>query len=548
MKIRGRAKRKISPLSAPVELRGRGASPGFAAGPLFRLDVEIARRLPTGDPQREREALQEAVVASIGQIERLTAESNGEEAAILEFQSAMLSDDELIAPALSAIDSGVTAEAAWLSALFDQIAGYETADDDYFRARASDLKDLRDRVLRNLSGADLRCPPPGAIVAANDVTPTRFLETDWSKGGAMALSEGSARSHVAMLARSRGVPMVVGLGQVNFDGHTEALVDGESGIVVLSPGHPERERFDKSREAHVAVLRRAERYLHGAAATLDGTPVQVMINVAKPNEVDAIDAATCDGVGLMRTEFLFSGPRLPDEDTQYRAYAKVLEWAGGKPVTIRTVDAGGDKPVPGFTIDEANPFLGLRGVRLSLARREIFKVQLRALARAATHGNLKVMLPMVTVASELTATQQLMAEVLSGLAREQVAASRPPLGIMIEVPAAAILPDMLAQAAFFSIGSNDLTQYVMAAARDSGHVADLNDVSHPAVMQLIGNVASFGARAGMDVSLCGDAASEPRHVELLLRAGLRSLSVAPAALAHVKAAIAEIRLGAGDGR
>jgi phosphotransferase system enzyme I (PtsI) len=293
-----------------------------------------------------------------------------------------------------------------------------------------------------------------------------------------------------------------------------------------------------------AAAARAAAFLGRPAATQDGTPIKVMVNIARPDEIDRIDAAACDGVGLMRTEFLF-GHGLPDEETQYRAYAKVLAWAAGRPVTIRTVDAGGDKPVPGFTVEEANPFLGLRGVRLSLARPEVFRVQLRALARAAVHGNLKVMLPMVTVPAEIGAAARLLDAALAELSAEGIPAVRPPLGIMVEVPAVAIVPEAFTAADFFSIGSNDLTQYVTAAARDGAHVAELNDFGHPAVMRLIANVAAFGASSGMDVSLCGDAGGDPLRVPALLEAGLRSLSVAPAALGPVKAAIAEIRLGAG---
>jgi phosphoenolpyruvate-protein phosphotransferase (PTS system enzyme I) len=268
----------------------------------------------------------------------------------------------------------------------------------------------------------------------------------------------------------------------------------------------------------------------------------VMINVARPEEVDEVDVTTCDGVGLMRTEFLFTGETLPDEERQFRAYAKVLDWAAGRPVTIRTIDAGGDKPVKGLTVEEANPFLGLRGIRLSLARPEVFRVQLRALARTAPRGNLKVMLPMVTIPAEIAAAARHLEEALAELAAEKIAASRPPLGIMVEVPAVAIVPKDFSAAEFFSIGSNDLTQYVTAAARDSHRVADLCDVTNPAVMRLIGDVAAFGVRAGIEVSLCGDAAGHPALVPLLLRAGLRSLSVAPSMLGAVKAAVARTRL------
>ncbi len=200
---------------------------------------------------------------------------------------------------------------------------------------------------------------------------------------------------------------------------------------------------------------------------------------------------------------------------------KVLEWAAGRPVTIRTIDAGGDKPVKGLTVEEQNPFLGLRGIRLSLARPEVFRVQLRALARAAAHGNLKIMLPMVTIPAEIAAARRELDAVLAELAAEGIQAGRPPLGIMVEVPAVAIQPKDYSAAEFFSIGSNDLTQYVTAAARDSHRVADLCDVTNPAVMRLIADVAGFGRLSGIEVSLCGDAAGDPKLVPTLLKAGLR---------------------------
>ena len=535
-------------MPAPIELKGRPASPGLAAGPLVRLRAAVAGRASTGDAAKEGLALQAAIAAAVEQIERLIAAGDEESAAILEFQAAMLADDELTAPALRAISIGASAESAWEAALEAQIATYAEAGDDYFRARAADMTDLRDRILRNLAGVAPEALPAGAILTGEDITPTRFLECDWSAGGGIALSAGSAASHVAMLARSRGVPMVVGLGLLRLaNGHTEALLDGERGAVVLNPGPAERSAFEKRRLAAAGARERAAAFVKRRAVTADGAAIRVMVNVAEPEDVDRIDAAGCDGVGLMRTEFLFRNG-LPDEETQYRAYVRVLDWAAGRPVTIRTVDAGGDKPVPGFTIGELNPFLGLRGIRLSLVRPEIFRVQLRALARAAIHGNLKVMLPMVTVPGELAAAASHFDAALAELSAEGIEAIRTPLGIMVEVPAVAIVPEAFASAAFFSIGSNDLTQYVTAAARDSAHVAELNDVAHPAVMQLIAKVAAFGVEAGIEVSLCGDAASAPEHVPALLKAGLRSLSVAPAALGPVKAAIADVRVGTSDAR
>ncbi|RWF87446.1 MAG: phosphoenolpyruvate--protein phosphotransferase, partial [Mesorhizobium sp.] len=275
--------------------------------------------------------------------------------------------------------------------------------------------------------------------------------------------------------------------------------------------------------------------------TKAGTAVRVHVNIADPSDVDSIDVSTCDGVGLMRTEFLF-GKTLPDEETQYRAYRNVLEWAEDRPVTIRTVDAGGDKPVPGFTVEEGNPFLGLRGIRLSLARPEVFRVQIRALLRAAIHGNLKVMFPMIAVVDEYQRAAALFAEEKAALAARGVAQKMPPLGIMVEVPSVAIAPEAFAEVAFLSIGSNDLTQYVMAAARDNASVAHLNSIRHPAVLRLIGSVAAFGRAQKIPVSLCGDAGGDPAAISALIEAGLRDLSVVPAQLALAKAAIADVSI------
>jgi phosphotransferase system enzyme I (PtsI) len=244
----------------------------------------------------------------------------------------------------------------------------------------------------------------------------------------------------------------------------------------------------------------------------------------------------------MRSEFLFSdGKPLPGEDEQYRAYRRFVEWADGRPVTIRTLDIGGDKPIAGLTpANEKNPFLGQRGVRLMLARPDVFTTQLRALARAATHGPLKIMIPMVTIPQELADSATLLDRCVAELQAEGTPCARPPLGIMVEVPAVAICPELFAAASFFSIGSNDLAQYVMAASRDSAVGATLGDPSHPAMLQLIARVAQYGRANGVPVSLCGDMASDPQHLKRLIDAGLTSLSVAPARVGRIKAALAEI--------
>ncbi|MER9652802.1 phosphoenolpyruvate--protein phosphotransferase [Mesorhizobium sp. M0152] len=536
-------------MSGPLRLQGISASAGYAEGRLFDLDRIAASYVGKAAIAEESAALATAINIAAGRLTALIETADSDAADILEFQIAMLADEALSSPAFSAIDGGQPADQAWRQALDAEIAGYEASDQDYFRARAADIRDIRDQVLRALTEDGDVQAPAGAILYGEDIAPTRFLETDWNAGGGIALKAGSTASHVAMLARSRGVPMIVGLGMagsglVDLDASATtlagiALLDAEHGVILLSPSKAEIDAFRHLSSSFSARRDRAGTFLARPAVTRAGTSVRVQVNIAGPSDVDGIDIATCDGVGLMRTEFLF-GKTLPDEETQYRAYRKVLEWAGDKPVTIRTVDAGGDKPVPGFTVEEGNPFLGLRGIRLSLARPEVFRVQIRALLRAAVHGNLKVMFPMIAIAEEYRQAAALFAEEQAALAARGVAHKMPPLGIMVEVPSVAIAPEAFAEAAFFSIGSNDLTQYVMAAARDNAAVAHLNSVRHPAVLRLVAAVTAFGLREEIPVSLCGDAGGDPASIPSLLEAGLRDLSVAPAQLAMAKAAIADV--------
>lgn len=520
-------------------LRGRPASPGLHGGPLVTLAATTARRAPSGDPATEAAALRRAIDDARDELAAMAAAAEGDGADILAFQVAMLEDEALSVDAFAGIEVGHPADVAWADALAGEIADYEAAEDEYFRARASDIADIRERVLMRLAGGGgAQTLPPGAVLAADDLTPSRFLSVDWSRGGAVVLAQGSPSAHVAMLARARGVPMVVGLGAVDA-GARRALVDGARGEVVLDPAPATAGAFERRRDAAMVAAAVAASRAHEPARTADGTSVRILLNVADPAELDGLDPALCDGVGLVRTEFLFHGRGgLPGEAEQADAYARIARWAAGRPVTIRTLDAGGDKPVPGLTVDgETNPFLGVRGVRLSLARPDVFRVQLRALARAAVHGTVKVMLPMVTVADELARAAALLDEAVAELAAEGVPHARPPLGIMVEVPAAALCAGSI-PADFYSIGSNDLTQYVMAAARDIGAVAALNDAAHPAVLDLVRRTVAAGAERGVEVSLCGDAGADPAIVPALLDAGLRVLSVAPRTVPAVKAAVA----------
>ena len=535
--------------AARLAYRGRTAAIGFAHGQFVRVSAGASGKRAAGSPVEEAEAFRRAVHAASGQIAEVAAAAGGEAAQILEFQVALLEDEEFLDPVFTLIDDGLAADAAFSRIVDEQIADYDSAPDEYLQARSSDLADLRDRVLRILGGGgesnSLKIPH-GAVVCADDLPPSRFLEIDWSGGGGLALLRGSPTSHVAMLARARGIPMVVQLGSVS--NASVALLDGEGATLELDPDAEQIGLFERRREVHRRNRASARAILRRPTASWRGERIRLLINIQRVEDLEHADAQYADGIGLMRSEFLLDGKgALPDEETQYQVYDAVMRWAGQRPVTIRTFDAGGDKPVAGFTPEgEANPFLGLRGLRLCLSRPGIFTIQLRALARAAVRGNLKVMLPMVTASAELEVARKLFAEAVASLQAEGVAAMLPELGIMVEVPAAAMaIADF--KAAFFSIGSNDLAQYVLACDRSNGALASLMDPLHPAVMELIARTAEHGRRSGTPVSLCGDMASDPRCIPALLDSGLRELSVNASALAQIKQTIDRLSNGGSGG-
>jgi phosphotransferase system enzyme I (PtsI) len=525
-------------------LRGTSVSPGLARGPLVVVadDTRSASR-ERGSVEEESARMRAAIASASMELEALMERAGDDDAqTILAFQVAMLADPVVAEPAFAAIGRGARAEEAWHAAMRLQIRHYHEADDLYFRARASDLRDMRDRVLRKLSGASATPIAPGSIVVAADLPPSRFLEIAWD-GGGVALTHGSPNSHVAMLARSRGVPMLIGVEDADLRGHSEAIIDTDNAILVLSPDEKLAVDF-ASRQQGAEILRsEAARYLNAAAAMANGERVEVLINVADGTELDGVDPACCDGIGLVRTELMLRDAKdIVSEERQYQSYCRILRWANGRPVTMRTLDAGGDKAIAGYTSNgEANPFLGMRGLRLSLLHPEIFITQLRALARAASLGPLKIMVPMVTSPRELDRARALLDGAVAALRKQGIECARPELGMMVEVPAAALAIDLF-EAEFFSIGSNDLIQYVTASSRDSAPLAPLQDPLQPAVLRLIHEVVQRAGAQGIPVSLCGDMASDVRCIPALLSVGLRCLSVAPSAVARVKAAIGRYRV------
>jgi phosphotransferase system enzyme I (PtsI) len=535
-----------------IERKGQAAAPGLAVAPLEELlqapppDIAAAETATAEtDPDAERSRLEQAIRVAIGGLNALAAGADCEAGEILAFQVAMLEDPNLAEPAWQAIATGTPAASAWTLATAPLIADFEGSGDALFAARASDLCDLRDRVLAELNGTPsgrLKRRPGATVLLADDLSPSQFLSWTWHPGSAIALRRGSAASHVALLARSRGIPMVVGLGPLEAADHQLALVDGDSGRVVLSPDPAEQSPTAHAPPDAAGWLAR-EASVVGPALTVDGVAIHLQLNINSVNDLAGLDPSCCDGIGLVRSEFLFS-QGLPREEEQFQDYRRILEWADGRPVVIRTLDAGGDKPIPGLSLpEEANPFLGCRGLRFSLAHPTLFEVQLRALARAACKGDLRILLPMVTLPAELDQASALLDQAVADLQSLGLPARRPPLGVMVEVPAVAIKPELFHRAAFFSIGSNDLTQYVMAAARDNASVTALHDCAHPAVIALIEQVVNVGASLDIPVSLCGDMAGDPNHLAALLDAGLRRLSVAPTCLGATKRHLAQLSCG-----
>lgn len=520
---------------------GIGVSGGVVIGPLHRLESAAAAQRRFTSADEETRVFRAALGTARSQLGALIAAQDQLASDILEFQFALLDDEELLTPVHDAIANGMPCDAAWSATLDAEIAAYKTAGDDTLAARADDLADLRERVLRVMSGAaqSEESIRDGAVVITEDLTPSRFLDLPWGQIGGVATLGSSPVSHVSILARARGVNFLVGL-EADLSALAtgrSAILDAPGGTLIVSPHGETLERArarigaEQEEAADIAAL------LPRPARTAQGEAVDVLVNIDEPDRLDAIAPEHCNGVGLTRTEFLFTGERLPDEDEQYAFYRRLVDWAGGRAVTIRTLDAGGDKPIAGLTrAGEANPFLGVRGIRLSLDQPEIFRVQLRALARAAALGPLNVMLPMVTVPDELTRARDMLAEEVAALERSGVPCAMPRVGMMVEVPAAALTAADF-DADFYSIGSNDLIQYATACARDSGALARLADPLNPAVLELIGRTVNAAQQRGVSVSLCGDMASTPQLIAPLLDTGLRTLSCAPAQIGPVKLAV-----------
>ena len=565
------------PPAAGAVIAGLRAAPGLAAGPALRLlhaEPGLADA-PLGEPAAEWAALEAALAATATDLRRsrtAVASRDAAAAAVFDAHLLLLEDPGLLDPARDAVFTGrEPAGRAWAAAIARAAAAWDALADPYQRARAADIRQVGDQVLRRLaSGAAAasaaaaagaaqagggraaqadpaagpgREPTEPVVIVTDELTPADVAAFAPGAVAGVVCVAGGPTSHAVILARALGLPVVVGAGAALLavaDG-TPLVVDGDGGTVTVSP--PEdvvaatlRSRQERAREAAVAASRAA-----GPAVTRDGVAVPVEANVSLPEEARAAIAAGADGVGLLRTEFLFLGAEvMPGEDEQAAAYEAIAAALDGRPLTIRTLDAGADKPLPYLQVPpEKNPFLGVRGLRLSLLHPDQLRCQLRAVLRVAAAHPLRVMFPMVAEADELRRALLLLDE-----AREQLVARGAAVpehleaGVMLEVPSAALLAEHIAPpASFLSVGTNDLTQYALAAERGNAGVAALADPLHPAVLRLIAHACEAAEAAGRTVAVCGEVAGDPAAVPLLLGLGVRELSMSAVRIAAAKQAV-----------
>jgi multiphosphoryl transfer protein len=535
-------------ISAPVDdprlRRGVAASPGVAVGPIHQLRAPQPAAAPVvvaGPPAEERARLTAALTAARGELgeirNRLVHRAGASEAAIFDVHVEILEDPELVSAALDRIEQGDPAARAWQAALDGRVAAVATLDDALLAARAVDLTDVAQRVLRLLGAGKALAPLPDhpVVIVAPELSPSQTIAFDAGRLLGICTAAGGPTSHAAILARALGIPLVVGAGPdvLSWPEGAAVVLDAAAGTVLCEPDATERSRAEAAIAA-CAERRRAEAAESGLPAiTTDGHRVEVAANVASAAEARQAAVAGAEGVGLLRTEFLFLDRAAPpSEDEQRAAYAAVAAALGGRPVIVRTLDVGGDKPLAYLPMPpEANPFLGVRGLRLSLARPELLREQLRAIVLASPAGKVRVMFPMVADVSEVRAARAMLAEVAAE-------AKVPPLevGIMVEVPAAALLADSLAREVdFFSIGSNDLTQYTLAMDRGHATLATRADGLHPAVLRLVERTVQGAHAAGKWVGLCGELATDPVAVPILVGLGVDELSVNVPAVPAVKA-------------
>ena len=540
-----------------IRITGVGACEGIAIGKLRVFDNSVSLIAPRTiqDIVAELSRFHDARQRAIDKIEELRdmalKKVGPEDSMIFRIHQMILKDQAYITQVEAMITEGhfsaeyaVQQVGAQFASMFHQL------ENPYMRERSADVIDVSNRIVRLLNGEpaqDLCDGEEPFILAAQDLLPSEAIRMDRNKVLAVVTCTGSKTSHAAILSRTMGIPTVVGiempLSTLN-NGQT-VVVDGADGVVIPDPDESILWEYERKRTAFRNDQRRLGRLVTVPSRTFDKTKVSVCANISHPNDVDSVLENGGEGIGLFRTEYLFlEGDCFPTEEEQFLAYKSVLERMSGRRVVIRTLDLGADKPAPCLHMPrEENPAMGCRAIRICLRRPDIFKTQLRALLRASAYGNLSILIPMVTSLDEVHHIQQMLASCEAELKNEGRPFAKTELGIMIETPSAAILSDQLAKEVdFFSFGTNDLTQYILAVDRMNASISELYDPAHPAVLKLMRFAAENAAKSGIWCAVCGESGSNTDLTESYLSMGITEFSVAPSSILRVRDKICSIDL------
>ena len=537
------------------QIFGKGVSKGVAAGPISfyrRPSGEIPRRSVT-DTAAELARFHDACETAKEQLgvlhDKALAEAGEDAAMLFEAHQMMLDDLDFVESIEGLIENDrLNAEAAVSDTGAQFAEMFAAMDDSYMQARAADIRDISTRVVGILTGegesgivSDVPC-----IVAADDLAPSETVQLDKSLILGFITAGGSANSHTAILARTMGIPAIIGAGdalQAEMEGKY-AIIDGQTGETVIEPDDAERERLLKKQAKEKALKELLDQLKGKPNETRDGRNVMVYCNIGSPADIDAVLQNDGGGIGLFRSEFLYlQGSDYPTEDEQFEAYKTVAERMGGKRVIIRTLDIGADKQADYFHLDkEENPAMGLRAIRICLTRPEVFRTQLRALYRASAYGKIAIMFPMITSVWEVQEIKRICRNIRAELAEEGVPmADKVELGIMIETPAAVMMSAELAcEVDFFSVGTNDLTQYTLAVDRQGVGLDRFFDAHHPAVLRMLRMTAENAHRAGIWIGICGELGADAELTETFLSMGIDELSVSPSAVLPLRSAIRSI--------